>query len=465
MLIRSAEVGGSPSDVRLSDGRIAQVEPSLAPVNGEVILEGRGGALLPGLHDHHLHLCALAASLDSVRCGPPHVEDREGLGRALRAAPPGRAGWVRGTGYCEVVAGDLDRDALDSLRADGPVRVQHRSGALWIVNSAGAERLALDTSPEPGVERDVRGRPTGRLFGLDTWLRDRIGGAWPDLSAVGRLLASFGVTGVTDATQSNGEDALLAFARACDAGALPQRVRVMGTHALPASPRDEIARGEVKLVLAERALPSFEALREQIAAAHRSGRAVAIHCVTRAELVLALEALRLEGGGPADRIEHGGVIPPDTARLLADLGPTVVTQPNFIAERGDEYRADVDPRDLPWLYRCRGLARAGIPLAAGTDAPFGDPDPWRAMRAAVDRRTRSGAPLGPDEAVTPEDALALFSAPLEAPGERPRAIEPGAPADLCLLDRSWKAAREALSSETVRATLRSGRVVFEREGG
>ena len=103
-----------------------------------------------------------------------------------------------------------------------------------------------------------------------------------------------------------------------------------------------------------------------------------------------------------------------------------------------------------------------MPLGAGTDAPFGDPDPWRAMQAAVDRRTQTGLLLGADERLAPERALALFTSPPEAPGDAPRRIAVGARADLCLLDRPWSKAREPLSSECVAATLRDGCVLWRR---
>ena len=70
---------------------------------------------------------------------------------------------------------------------------------------------------------------------------------------------------------------------------------------------------------------------------------------------------------------------------LAAAELTVVTQPHFISERGDQYLTDVDPEDQPWLYRLQGFLAADVPLAAGTDAPFGHWDPWRAIRSAPAR--------------------------------------------------------------------------------
>jgi predicted amidohydrolase YtcJ len=104
-----------------------------------------------------------------------------------------------------------------------------------------------------------------------------------------------------------------------------------------------------------------------------------------------------------------------------------------------------------------------VPLAAGSDAPYGSPDPWRGIAAAVSRASASGATLAPDEALAPEQALALYLAPLGDPGGAARRIAVGAPADLCLLDRPWRDARERLASADVRATWSAGRLVWQRD--
>jgi predicted amidohydrolase YtcJ len=269
MLIRRAEVEGQHVDVRLASAQIQRIEPELAALPGESVLEAEGGALLPGLHDHHLHLFALAAALNSVRCGPPEVEDLAALSRALRAAAP-RDGWVRGVGYHESVAGVLDRDVLDRIEAQRPVRVQHRSGALWCINSAGLARLEIDASTRAeGIERSPQGRVTGRLFRMDGWLRERLQvHAPPALDEASARLARYGVTGVTDATPGNAADALERLVEALESGALRQRVLLMGSHELPEAPHPELARGPVKLLLDERALPTFDWLCEEVRRAH-----------------------------------------------------------------------------------------------------------------------------------------------------------------------------------------------------
>ncbi len=464
MLITHAEIDGrGPLSVRVDGERIAAVGPDLARSPGEPCVDAAGGALLPGLHDHHIHLLALAAAQSSLRCGPPEVADEEALARALRAAGP-RGGWIRGVGYHESVAGALDRERLDRWRGDVPVRIQHRSGARWILNSAALERAGIASeSARPGVECDARGRPTGCLTDLDPWLRERLGAdAPPDLAPVGRALAAFGVTGVTDASPGNGADEAALFADARAAGALPQRLWLMGSESVPRCPGNDVRRGPLKIMLAERSLPELDALAGRIADAHADQRRIAIHCVTRAELWLACAAFEDAGVHPGDRIEHAAVAPPEAVERLATLGLTVVTQHHFLEERGDIYARDVEACDRPWLYRGRGFQRAGVALGGGTDAPFGGPDPWRAMRAAVRRRSAGGLCFDVAEALEPEAALALFTTPPEDPGGAPRRVAAGAAADLCLLDRPWREARDRLTADDVVWTLRGGVVLHRR---
>jgi predicted amidohydrolase YtcJ len=462
MLIVNAEIEGQPGqDVRSVEGIIQEIGPDLPRHPGEDTFDARGGALLPGLNDHHLHLFAQAVAESSVRCGPPEVTNEEELEAAL--AGPG-SGWVRGTGYHASVAGDLTRDDLDRMVPDRPVRIEHRSGKMWMVNSAAAAQLGLDEEPDiPGIERDAKGRPTGRLFRLGDWMRSRLGtGAFPDLSVLSRRLAGYGVTGVSDATPTITCDTVDELARSHSSGALLQRVQVMGGLDVPIPEDGLLSPGPVKVHLDEDRLPGFDELVSKMATAHGKSRPVALHCVTQTELIFALTALQEAGPLPGDRIEHASLTSDAALTLMQQTGVTIVTQPGFVFERGDQYRSDVASEDQPLLYRCRSFLRHGVPLGGSTDAPYGLADPWGAMRAAVDRRTAAGHTLGNDETLSPEEALALFTSPLEAPGAPPRQLKVGATADLCLLSHPWKEARTRLVASDVAATFRDGHCIFAR---
>jgi predicted amidohydrolase YtcJ len=462
MLLRNAELDGHGAivDLRLRDGRVAEVGPSLDR-RGEEELDCRGGAVLPGLWDAHLHLLALAAADRSVVCGPPGVTDRQGLAAALGAAPADPSGWVRGVGYIETVAGDLDAAALDRLHAARPVRVQHRSGALWMLNGAAVERLRLADADAPGVERDGAGRPTGRLWRSDALLR-----RWlppdppPDLTEVGARLTRLGITTVTDATPDLAPGALAAVTAAMQTGALPQRVQFLGLP-LDQPPPDVpgASAGPFKIVLADSALPDLDGLAGRIAEAHSAGRAVAVHCVTRAALVLLLAALDIAGAHAGDRIEHAALVPEELVAELARRRLSVVTQPGFLAPRGEDYLDGVPEDEHRDLYRCRSLLAAGVPLALSSDAPYGPLDPWAVIDAAVTRRTAAGRVVADGEQLEPQQALEAYLADPGTPGT-PRRIGAGARADLVLLDRTRTAGLAAPAAGAVRAVLIGGRVRF-----
>lgn len=489
MLIRNAEIFSADYasatlarvDVRIEGSRIAAIAPAgqseaLRAGDAEACLDAGGALLLPGLHDHHIHLVSLAVAQQSIPCGPPEVHTEAELAARLQAAAaqlaPGQ--WLRGFGYHATVAGDIDRHWLDRLLPRHPVRIQQRSGRLWLLNSAALAQLTqgLTASQLPaGLERQG-GVPSGRLYDADAWLAQRLAHCqvrrFPDLSRVSQLLAGQGVTGVCDTTPANDCAQWQHFA-AQAGGALSQQLLLMGDASLDAlagaGSHEALTTGPLKLHLHDNALPDFDPLVAAIARSHAHERPVAIHCVTVTELVFALNALAAAGRHAGDRIEHAAVVPPDMLELLAASAATVVTQPNFIHERGDVYRQEVAAEEQPWLYRLQGLRAAGIPLAGSSDAPFGRADPWAAMQAAVERRSAAGVVMGADEALSPEAALALFLAPLAAPGAPPRRVTVAAAADLCLIDRPWAQARRDLAAVGVTATWRAGRLVAGAAGG
>jgi predicted amidohydrolase YtcJ len=458
-------VHGPPGrmDVRCVDGRIHEMGQCLPRRPGDEVLSG-AATLLPGLHDHHLHLMAMAAQVESVDLsgGRKTVDVRS----ALRAATASRAegAWLRAVGYDEMASGELDRWALDQMVSDRPVRVQHRSGHLWILNSRACIAVGLDEASIEGSERDQRGVATGRLFDLDNWLAARIGRTDAlTLRAVGRRLSSLGVTGVTDATPAVDRSQFERLAAARSDGELPQRVVVTGGVALAGlSPPEGVALGPVKIMVSDHRPPTIDSLADDLRAAHRHGRPAALHCVTRLAALLSVAAWEVAGAAPGDRMEHGGVLPRQVVDRLADLDIIVVTQPGFIEARGDRYARDVEPGDLAHLYRCATLVQAGIRVAGSTDAPFGPEDPWSAMRTAVDRRTHAGRLLGGEERLGPREALELFLSAHDAPGGPPRTLRVGDPADLCALDCTPSQALEDLDAAHVAATLVAGEVVFRR---
>lgn len=443
MVIRGGLVGGGASlpeasDVRLSGGLVVSMAPRLPVGPGDEVLDASGGLVLPGLHDHHIHLRAVAAARRSVPVGPPEVRNRHQLALQLAAADARAApgAWLRGVGYHPSVAGDLDRWALDEMCAGRPVRLQHAGGALWIVNSLGAELLALHGPTPPGFERDGRGAPTGRIWREDRWLAQLVP-ADPaadarELAAFSRQMAAQGVTGFTDATPGQADLDVEAWQQAVDDGTVVQRVHLMAEPGTGRPDHPLVTLGPVKVLLDDTNLPRLDQLVALVTAAHRRGRPVAVHCVTRVQGALATAAVEEAGARAGDRLEHGAVLGRDLLARLARLGITVVTQPGMLAARGDRYLAEVDAEDLHDLWRLRSLVASGVPVAAGSDAPYGPADPWATVIGAIRRQSPLGRTVGPGEIVSGPVALGLLTGRADHPA-RQRRIRPGEPADLCIV--------------------------------
>ncbi|MDT5132307.1 MAG: hypothetical protein QOE41_1618, partial [Mycobacterium sp.] len=380
-------------DVRVSV-RIDDEADTLAPRPGEDVLDAAGGTVLPGLHDHHVHLHSAAAAETSIRVGPPQIRDRAGLATALACAEAGEDGWIRAVGYHDSVAGPLDRAALDALVPTVPLRVQHRSGVLWILNSAGLAGIGL------------AGHPDGRLRSTDSWSA-ALSRSETNLNDLSGRLCRYGVTGITDATPDLDIADIVRLSELHRHGELGQHVHCLAPG---------------KRILHDDDL-DLEQLAGWIAERHRDGGPVAIHCVTAAQLLVTIAALREAGTHPGDRIEHAAVVPSDCLADVAGLAVTVVTQPNFVAERGDQYLNEIPAAEHDQLWRVASLLRAGVPVAFSTDMPFGNGDPWAAMRAAVHRTTPSEAVLGIDECISARTALTMFLGRPDQPTQ-PRAVEP-----------------------------------------
>jgi predicted amidohydrolase YtcJ len=418
-LLRDVTVSGKRLDCRIHDGRIAELAPRLTTAEGETVIEGHGGELLPGLADHHIHLRALAAARRSLD---------------LKGADLTEVPQDAGTGWLRVVGAgvELKRADVDAVWPQRPVRVQHRSGALWTLNSTALERLGPGASPAEIA--------TGQFWRSGERLRSMLDlGEEADLAAVSAELAGYGITHVTDATPDG------------DAATLTIDQHVLSLAANGTGPR--------KLVIADHQLPDLDDLVHAISGAHAEGRGVALHVVSAVAIALALAAFDAAGSSAADRIEHAAVCDDDSALRIAELGITVVTQPSMMARHGRTFVRDSEPRERPLLWRYGGLLRAGVRAAVSSDAPYGDPDPWATIRAAV-TRVSDGVPVGPDdEGVAATIALASMLTELHDPAGAQRLVRVGAPADLCLLDSELPTALDrAVRCErvTVRATFIDG---------
>lgn len=486
--------------VLVRSGRVAWVgvEKDVPARRVDRVIDCGGGTLLPGLTDAHIHLLGYASSLRYLNCGRGAVASIGDIQRLIQArasdTPPGQ--WVRGRGYDEFHLRERRhpvRADLDAAAPHHPVRLDHRSGHACVLNSRGLEQIGIgpDTADPPAgwIERDESGQPTGLLLEMDSYLSRRMR-EYQDpqqlrdaVREASQALLKWGVTSLHDASPENDVERWLLLRRMHDDGAVRQRLTVMpGIRYLakfvedgwsPGAGDEGIRLGCAKMMvtLTTGALhPSEEEMGSLVADARRSGFPVAVHAVEEEALIAVLGVL-LQCGVPqsgaafAGRIEHCSEATPRVQALLKRTGVAVVTQPGFLYESGERYAAQVPASMQPWLYPLRSLRDLGVPLAAGSDAPVASPDPWRGVYAALTRKDASGLAFHPEQHLSLEEALHLYTAgAATAAGEieRKGTIQPGKLGDLVLLDRDLTEGEpeDVLNTRVVIAML-GGQVVGE----
>jgi predicted amidohydrolase YtcJ len=458
--------GGAASAVAIGGGRVLAI--------------GRPAALRPWvdartvrvdcLIDPHLHLFALAvrdAHLDCAADGIAGVDDLLHAVRSHAACLP-RGAWLRGEGLDEGRLGRLPTAAeLAQVAGGRPVRLRHRSRHASVLSADALARI-------PGLPADAR--RSGLVAGREDLVRRVVGPLAADvlddgLARAGEELAAVGLTCVADATPRSARG-LAPLRRLMQGGRFPLRVfamRPLGTRAWPATGR--LRPGPVKLLVEEGPdgmRPRAATLARRIARAAVDGQ-VAVHVVGAGTLVAALAAFaalpRRHRVGRRHRLEHVAECPPPLVSRIAALGLVVVTNPAFVHWRGDAYCQETPAAARPWLYRAASLARAGVPLAAASDAPVVTPNPWVGVAAARARRTRLGRTLGASERLGAAAALALFTrgAAFSLGADALGRLVPGAPADVVVVEPDPLAASaDEVAAARVRLTLVGGRQVWPR---
>jgi predicted amidohydrolase YtcJ len=161
------------------------------------------------------------------------------------------------------------------------------------------------------------------------------------------------------------------------------------------------------------------------------------------------------------RIEHAAVTTPEQIAQMAEVGVTPVPQARFLYEIGDTMAAAIGPDRAAGLYRHASFLRAGLRVPGSSDRPVAAGAPLLGMQSMVERRSSSGAVLGPDERVDATTALRAYTldAAWIAGEEQERgSLTPGKLADFVLLTDDVTAVLQDRIGETgVIATFVGGR--------
>ncbi|MFJ3583260.1 amidohydrolase [Streptomyces sp. NPDC090127] len=444
-------------DLGIWRGRIVGLDEAVTSLPAREVIDLQGATVLPGFIDSHVHLAwtGLEANSPSI-AGLARGEDVLAVvaEACSRKAAPGT--WVSVGGYDQRALGrHLTAAELDRVSQGRRVFLMHQSGHACVVNSAVLDLLPVDVPHEDGllVEGAMGAVRRLRLPYAQEELADAVEHA-------ARECLTEGITAVAEAGIGGGllghsPVELGAYQLLRDQGRLPLRVQLMpgadtlrnvGAHERDGIPRgldlglrtgfgdDWLSVGALKIytdggMMARTAALTTpyegsdhtgqlqadpDHLTSLIVDGHLGGWQLAVHAIGDRAADLALDALeRAQELRPRTdarhRVEHAGLIRPDQLPRFARLGLSAVVQPNFLRYFGDDYATVMGTERAPWMYRGRGFLDHGVTLVGSSDRPVTDGSPLRAVQFMVERASLSGQLIGPDEAITVDEALRAYT--------------------------------------------------------
>jgi predicted amidohydrolase YtcJ len=478
-----------PHDALLvgDDGRIVSID--LHDATGVARTNVRGTAVLPAFADCHVHLTDTGYFL-GVR-DLSSVRSYDEFSRAVEHLP-NDGGIVFAGQYDESTWKDgraADARALERFHSDARAMLVRIDGHSSLVNKKTLEWLKLDAVE--GVERDVDGRPTGRLTLAANWAAQRrFQNELPlkqrrDAERRGVELALsrgalhlhaqlYGFPREQYATEIASLRSLPAkiYPKICERD--PQLAVQLG---LPYIGGDVFLDGSLGSRTAAQSLPycdgdgtgslrlSDRELETYFSAAETAGIAAGVHAIGDMAIDQCLRAWDLVlGGKPSPRgtrhfIEHFECARPEHVEACARMGIFLSMQPQFDelwGGPGGMYEARLGTQRMRTMNALASVVRSGATLCGGDDAPVCELDPLRGMRACIEHHE-------PSQRLNHHEALAAYTvnAARLAYAERETGnLEPGLAADLVVLDRDPFEA--GFSACTVLQTWKDGRVVYDR---
>ena len=481
-------------------------------------------ALLPGFIDAHGHLLAVGRTLDSLSLHPPPVGDVTGIDDVVarirawideRSIEPG--GLVLGIGYDDSLLAERrhpTRDDLDRASTAHRIVLTHVSGHLRTANSAAlaAAGITAGTPDPPGGH--IRRRSGSRE--PDGVLEERAGGLVgggllaptavpPDVAARRAIeqYLSYGTTTIQDgAAAPETVEALRAAAARepfhADVAAFPwfrtledaERAehearyrggfRVAGVKfSLDGSPQGRTAwvtepydEGPPGAPPDYRAYGTLGPALYKAGAARliRRGVPILVHANGDAAIDLMLDGVAEAVAGADPLPDHRAVI--IHAQLMRadqlDRAAALRVVPSFFSAHaffwGDWHVRSFGESRGSNISPARWALERGVRFTIHNDAPVVPPDIMRLVSIAVNRTTRSGRVLGPEQRATVREALhavTLGAAYQYFEEDAKGSIAAGKQADLVILERNpLTADPRELERIRVLETFSRGRSVF-----
>lgn len=512
-------------DLIVAVGSDAAVRGLAGPETRVVDLNGR--TMTPGFYAAHDHfpgsgrVAVTQVDLNSPPIGG--IENMDQLVAALRARaeelPEGQ--WVSGRGYDDTLLAEQrhpTRADLDKASTTHPIYISHTSGHLGVANSLALELAGVtrDTPDPPGgvVRKDPdTGEPDGVFEESGGMVSRLIPPPTPEqtMEAYRWAVEDYVEDGVTTAViAGGGRGSLAGLQRARDAGILTFRIITMMSRGAPGQPSaaeaggmvsgfgDEYLKlGAIKIVqdgsnqgytgyftepyhtpfkgdADYRGYPRRrrEDLTTMVKELHETGYQIAIHANGDAAIDDVLHAFReAQLAFPREdarhRIEHCQMVRQDQLDAIAELNLSPSFFVGHVYYWGDRHRdIFMGPKRAAGISALRSSIDRGIRFTVHDDTPVTPVNPLQLVWVGVNRLTKTDQVLGPDERITPLEALRTVT--IDAAWQNfeediKGSIAPGKLADLVILDGNpLTVDPTAIRDIQVQETIVGGETVYER---
>ena len=479
------------SAIQFTDDKVDRIfaQGEELPEQADLLIDGDGQTLIPGLIDAHGHVLSYGLSLLRVDLVGTQTEQEAVLRVVDFAQNSEQLEWIQGRGWNQVLweSNEFPSAAtLDAALLDKPVWLSRVDGHAGCANSAAMELAGVDRrseDPDGGqIISDEDGNPTGVFIdNAMAMIRSQIPAISMEeqkfaLRTAMLKLAKLGLTSVHDAGAGSGT--IEAYKLLLDDGPLPIRVNVM----LSASDSffeqrlneghyrsadDTLTMNSVKIA-ADGALGSRgaamiddysdlsghtglllhnpERLEYFMRAAMNAGFQVNTHAIGDSANKAVLDnyeqlITETSSRGLRHRVEHAQILRYEDILRFAELGviPSMqathaTSDKNMAVDRIGEVR-------IQGAYAWRKLIDAGALIANGSDFPVESPNPFFGLHASITRQDKNNQPPGgwfPEEKMTTIEAFASFTIDAAYSGHQENllgTLEPGKKADFIILDR------------------------------
>ena len=487
------------------------------------VIDLNGATMVPGLIDSHSHITAGSLWAAHANCSSVVCQNMEDVQNQIAAlAKETEAGaWVQGFGYDDTAIEEmrhLTRDDLDAVSTEHPIFISHITGHLAYMNSRAleiAEITAATPNPSGGeIHKDERGEPSGLLLENAAFDARHLLPI-PSREQMKKLLLqqiadynSFGVTSTHDGAIGLGGtmefvDIINELERAGE-----MNIRIYGDVIMQAYPdytKLGVGRGfgsryfklgGVKYfqdgsiqALTGALLDDYhnrpgwrseliypqEQLNEMFCQHQAAGDHIIVHGNGDAAIESILQAFELAQkkhprADTRHMLIHCQMANPAKNHIerIIELGVIPSYFINHIYYWGDRHkRLFVGPERAARMNPLGSSLRKGMLFSVHSDYPVTPIDPIFSIHTAVNRQTRSGEVLGPDECISPLEALKTFTthaAKCSFEENVKGSLEVGKLADMTILSDDLLAVDPTTIKEIrVLRTVVGGKTVYARE--